>query len=92
MSPMKAFFAAAMTGVAVFAAASAQAQSTQDMSLLSPEEKSLYQQRFEHASTSAERAKITAEMNRVVHQRRLEMRKPEQESAASHPPPGPKTH
>lgn len=49
----------------------AAAQSTQDMHLLTEQERQAYSQRLQHASTSAERARITAEMNRILQERRL---------------------
>lgn len=57
------------------------AQSTQDMELLSPEERQSYSDRLQTAGDSSGRAKITAEMNRLVQQRRLELRRKQREEA-----------
>jgi len=69
---------AAVFGVALLLGAQvgtqAMAQSSQDMSLLTEQERLMFNQRLQKTSSSAERAKITAEMNRIVQERRLELR------------------
>ena len=50
----------------------AMAQSTQDMSLLTEQERKDFRERLQMTGTSAGRAKITAEMNRLVQERRME--------------------
>jgi hypothetical protein len=50
------------------------AQSAQDMSLLSEQEHQDFTRRLQHTTNSADRAKITAEMNRIVQERRLDLR------------------
>lgn len=63
----------------VFAAAllfgvQAHAQSSQDMDLLSQQEHQAFAKRLQRSTSSAERARITAEMNRIVQERRLQLR------------------
>lgn len=64
---------------ALLAGAGARAQSTQDMNMLTEQERTEYTQRLQQATSSADRARITAEMNRVVQQRRLELRQQHQQ-------------
>lgn len=52
----------------------AQAQSTQGMNLLTPEERQDFNRRLQYSAASSERAKITAEMNRLVRERTLAKR------------------
>jgi len=51
----------------------AMAQSTQDMSLLTEQENAAFSKRLQNSPTSAVRAKITAEMNRLIQERRMDM-------------------
>ena len=67
------FFTIALTA-AVLTGGMAVAQSSQDMSLLTETERLEFTRRLQHTSSSAERAQITAEMNRIVQERRLELR------------------
>lgn len=53
----------------------AMAQSAQDMELLTEAERHTFYLRLQKATSSAERAKLTAEMNRIVQERRLDLRK-----------------
>ena len=52
----------------------AQAQSTQDMDLLTAAERHEFNRRLQFSVASSERAKITAEMNRLVRERTLAKR------------------
>jgi len=52
----------------------ARAQSAQDMELLTEAERHSFYLRLQKTVTSAGRAKLTAEMNRIVQERRLELR------------------
>lgn len=61
----------------------AHAQSSQDMSLLSDQERKTFSERLQHSSTSSERARITAEMNRLVQQRRMEQRRAQNKADAN---------
>lgn len=72
--PNRLFFTLAVTA-ALMMGGQALAQSSQDMSLLTEPERVEFTRRLQHTSSSAERAKITAEMNRVVQERRLELRR-----------------
>lgn len=72
-----AFFVAVLAGILLLGV-SAQAQSTQGMELLTQEEQQAFNHRLQHAHSSADRARITAEMNRIVQQRRQEMRQHEE--------------
>ncbi len=67
-------FMAAALGASLLFGAQAHAQSSQDMSLLSQEEHAAFNKRLQKTASSAERAKITAEMNRIVQERRLDLR------------------
>lgn len=64
---------------ALLAGGGALAQSTQNMNMLTEQERNEYTRRLQQATSSADRARITAEMNRVVQQRRLELRQQHQE-------------
>ena len=74
-------FIAATLGAALLLGAHAHAQSSQDMSLLSDQERKSFSQRLQKSSTSSERAHITAEMNRLVQQRRMEQRRVKEKAA-----------
>lgn len=72
------FYVILLVYVTVLAAAllgggQAHAQSTQDMELLTQQERLAYTQRLQRATSSADRARITAEMNRNIQQRRMEL-------------------
>ena len=79
LSKLTAF--AAVVTIALTLSAGAWAQSSQDMSLLTEQERQAFSERLQLTATSAERAKITAEMNRIVQERRLDQRR-EQKAAA----------
>ena len=51
----------------------AMAQSTQDMSLLTEQERLAFRERLQLTTTSAGRSKVTAEMNRLVQERRMDL-------------------
>lgn len=70
-----------LAGAPALVVSSALAQSSQDMSLLTEQERQDFSRRLQHTASSAERAKITAEMNRVVQERRLEQRHATPQSA-----------
>ncbi|MFC1673779.1 hypothetical protein ACFL12_06475 [Pseudomonadota bacterium] len=72
---------AAMVAATLLISTSALAQSTQDMNLLTPEERKEFSVRLQTSGDSSMRAKITAEMNRLVQQRRLELRRKQREEA-----------
>ena len=72
--PNRLFFTLVVTA-ALMMGGQALAQSSQDMSLLTEPERVEFTRRLQHTSSSAERAKITAEMNRVVQERRLDLRR-----------------
>ena len=55
-------------------AAPAMAQSVPGMDVLTPEEQKNYTQRLQRASSSADRARVLAELNRLIHTRKLEQR------------------
>lgn len=61
-------------GALLLISVQAHAQSSQDMELLTQQERLAYTQRLQHATSSAERARITAEMNRIIQERRMELR------------------
>ncbi|MBL4693598.1 MAG: hypothetical protein JKY92_09755 [Magnetovibrio sp.] len=58
------------------------AQSTQAMKYLSPEERKSFNARLQTSGGSASRSKVTAEMNLVIQQRRMEQRRLEREKKA----------
>ena len=62
---------------AVILSGQVMAQSSQDMELLTEAEQHAFFLRLQKTMSSAGRAKLTAEMNRVVQERRLELRKQE---------------
>lgn len=66
-------------GVTLSFAAPSFAQSTQNMKYLTKEERAVFSKRLQRAGASADRSKVTAEMNRIIQQRRLEERKLERE-------------
>lgn len=70
----KHLLAATVLGATLLLGAEAMAQSSQDMSLLTDQERKTFSKRLQKTASSAERAKITAEMNRVVQERRLDLR------------------
>ena len=76
-----ALFAAALLAGGLLTGA-AVAQSAQPMDLLSEAERRAFNQRLQDTGTSSGRAKITAEMNRLVQQRRLEQRRLERKKSA----------
>lgn len=71
--PKNALFATVL-GAALVLGGQVMAQSSQDMSLLTAAERKAFSDRLQLTPTSAERAKITAEMNRIVQERRLDQR------------------
>ena len=71
----KAALLAAMLGVATTLSGQSMAQSAQDMELLTEAERKAFHLRLQKVTSSAERAKLTAEMNRIVQERRLDLRK-----------------
>lgn len=80
--------AAALAGSALSVYApphAAHAQSTMDMSVLSEQQRADFTKRLQNATSSADRARITSEINRAVQQRKLELRRQERESQ---PPQG----
>ncbi|PCI39596.1 MAG: hypothetical protein COB46_08455 [Rhodospirillaceae bacterium] len=64
-------------GISLSFAAPSFAQSTQNMSYLTKEERADFNKRLQRAGASADRSRVTAEMNRIIQQRRLEERKAE---------------
>jgi len=66
----------------------AHAQSTQGMNLLTPEERQDFNRRLQYSVASSERAKITAEMNRLVRQRTLAKRLAESKAGKDDQPGG----
>jgi len=66
---------AAAFGAALLISGQAQAQSTQQMDLLTLTERQAFNHRLQHSSASSERAKITAEMNLLVRERSLAKRR-----------------
>lgn len=82
----KRFFFAIVLTAALGVGGQALAQSSQDMSLLTEPERVEFTRRLQHTSSSAERAKITAEMNRVVQERRLELRRAKDAKATANTP------
>lgn len=67
----------------------AHAQAAHDTSLLTKEERTHYAKRLGGASDSAGRAKIKAEMNRLIQTRRLEQRKKQSVHKSGKSPSGP---
>ncbi|HEY9163849.1 MAG TPA: hypothetical protein VIN57_04480 [Magnetovibrio sp.] len=67
------FFSVALLA-ALLCGVQAQAQSSQDMELLTQQEHQSFSKRLQRATSSADRAHITAEMNRIVQERRLQLR------------------
>lgn len=84
LSFKKPIFFAILFGAMLSFNTQAMAQSSQDMSLLSEQERAEFTRRLQHTSTSAERAKITAEMNRIVQERRLEQHRQNQMNPQGH--------
>lgn len=75
-------FAAVLMFGAPLVATPALAQSSQDMSLLTEQERQAFSERLQMTASSAERAKITAEMNRIVQERRLDLRRQQKQNDA----------
>ena len=67
-------FVAIALCTAVLLGGQAQAQSTQGMDLLTAAERQEFNRRLQFSVASSERAKITAEMNRLVRERALAKR------------------
>ena len=70
----KAALLAAIVCVAIALSTPSMAQSSQDMELLTDAERHTFFLRLQKTISSAERAKLTAEMNRIVQERRLDLR------------------
>ena len=80
---MKSFVKPILMALSVFTAltlaAPSFAQSTQNMKYLTAEERADFSKRLQRAGASSDRSKVTAEMNRIIQQRRLEERQKERE-------------
>ena len=61
---------------------SAAAQSSRDMSVLSEQQRAEFTERLQGATSSAERARITAELNRAIQVRKMELRRQQREQNA----------
>lgn len=70
----KAAFLAIVFSVTATLSSQATAQSAQDLELLTEAERHAFYLRLQKVISSAERAKLTAEMNRIVQERRLDLR------------------
>lgn len=70
----KATLLAAVLCMATTLSGQAVAQSAQDMSLLTEAERHAFYLALQKATSSSERAKLTSEMNRIVQERRLDLR------------------
>lgn len=69
-----------LSGQAVLLSGRAHAQSTQHMDMLTAEERKEFSRRLQYSAASSERAKITAEMNRLVRERTLAKRNAERDA------------
>ena len=49
------------------------------MSVLSDEQRAYFSEKLQGATSSADRARVTAEMNRAIQQRKMELRRQERE-------------
>lgn len=71
---------AAVLGLSLLVNVGAFAQSSQDMSYLTEQEHAAFTSRLQKSTSSAERAKITAEMNRIVQERKFEAKRKAREA------------
>lgn len=78
-----------LSGQAVLLTSQAHAQSTQHMDMLTAEERKEFSRRLQYSAASSERAKITAEMNRLVRERTLAKRNAERDAANGKMPGNP---
>ena len=75
------FAAAALLALSTVATlpVGARAQSSRDMSVLTDEQRADFNKRLQGATSSADRARITSELNRAIQQRKMELRRLERE-------------